>query len=146
MRSRFTAGIVGALLATGAGWTPAVAQDSYRLVSVAGKTLPATVEDGLVCREEVTAGTLTLRPDSTWLLETTKREVCAGRTETESDTEDGRYTMQGQTIRFLDDDGKPDTDDDDDDDLDDLTTGTIGTNETLTAKLEDNRTTVVFRR
>lgn len=164
MQNQVAAGLVCAALVATMGWTPAAAQDSaaapapasnaatspgrYRLVSVAGKALPTTIETGLVCREEVTAGSLTLRPEGTWLLETTKREVCGPRTETESDTDDGRYTTEGQTVRFLDDHGNPDMDNhrDGDLDLDDLTTGTLGADGSLTATLDDGSTTLVFRR
>jgi hypothetical protein len=155
MANRVIAGLTCALMVGGAGSMPLLAQDTlsartgaYRLVTVAGKALPATVEQGIGCREDVTACALTLRPDGTWLLETSTREVCGGRTETESDTDTGRYAIEGQTIRFLDDDGTPQTEDDNDsdDDLDDLTTGRFAAGGSLTAKLDDGRTTLVFSR
>jgi hypothetical protein len=165
MKNRI-AGLLACALAGVGGWTTMEAQDStaarapapapapgaaptrYALVTVAGKPLPATMEQARDCREDVTAGSLALRDDGTWLLETTKREVCGDRAETESDTDEGRYTTEGGTIRFLDEDGNPDTDRDQDDniDLDDLTTGTLAGDGTLTAKLDDGRTTLVFRK
>ena len=62
--------------------------------------------------------------------------------------ESGRYTAQGGTIRFLDDDGREDRDREveRDIDLDDLWTGTIASDGTLTVRLEDEKTTLVFRK
>jgi hypothetical protein len=122
---------------------------TYKLVQVGGKPLPVEVEKEWRCREDVTAGTLTLRDDGRWLLETTAREVCGDRTTTEQDDDDGRYTVEGQTLRFLDDDGEENTKDwniGKDVDLDDLRTGTLGTDGTLTVQLADEKTTLVFRR
>src|SRR5688572_1828128 len=41
----------------------------YRLAQVGGKALPVEVEKGWRCREDVTAGTLTLGNDGRWVLE-----------------------------------------------------------------------------
>lgn len=149
------AALTCALLLAGAGGSPLQAQDTtsartgtYRLVSVAGKSLPATVEQGVACREDVTQGALTLRADGTWLLETSSREVCGGRSETESETENGRYKLDGPAIEFLDDRGRPESDDDSEaeDDLDDLTAGSFAGDGGLTAKLDDGKTMLVFSR
>ncbi|HEX6105314.1 MAG TPA: hypothetical protein VFZ26_07005 [Gemmatimonadales bacterium] len=121
----------------------------YTLVEVGGRALPVETEKERRCREEVTAGTLTLRQDGRWLLETTKRETCGDRTETEQETEDGRYRSEGGTIRFLDDDGRDDSDGfdlgDDDLDIDDLETGRLGDGGTLTVQVEDDDTELLFR-
>lgn len=61
--------------------------------------------------------------------------------------EEGRYTVQGQTVRFLDEDGEPEEDDRDDDtqdlDVDDLTVGTRSAG-ALSVRLMGGQT-VVFR-
>lgn len=145
MTDRVPALAVALVLLTAAA-TPAEAQgqQQFRLVTVADKELPAEVDRGLVCRESVTRGTLTLEADSLWSLRYTKREVCGGRTEVENEYEGGRYSMTGDSIRFFDDDD--DDDDDHDLDIDDLASGTLAADGTLTAKLRDGKTTVVFRR
>ncbi len=151
---------LGTILA--AVWMRAEAQDStqasaagaapepYQLIEVAGKPLPAVIDKEWRCREEVTAATLTLSNGGNWLLQTTTREVCGERVaETETDTEDGRYAVEGQTVRFYDDDGRDDDhyrDNEIDLDLDDLDTGTLTPGGTLTIRLEDGRTTLVFRK
>jgi hypothetical protein len=87
--------------------------------------------------------------DGRWLLETTKREVCGSRTKTEVETDDGRYTTEGQTLRFFDDDGEENTKEwsiGKDIDLDDLTTGSLAAGGTLSVQLADEKTTLVFRR
>jgi hypothetical protein len=93
----------------------------------------------------VTQATLTLRPDSLWALEYTKREVCGDRTEDETEREDGRYRVTADTIHFHDDDGDDDRDDRDDLDLDDLATAARAADGALIARLEDGKTTLVFR-
>jgi hypothetical protein len=127
--------------------SPAVT--GYTLVQVGDDTLPARVEKEWRCHEDVTAGTLSLRQDGRWLLETTTREVCGDRVEEDHDTDDGTYTTQGQTLRFLDDDGRENTDRGwgigTDIDLDELRTGTLASDDTLTVNLADG-TPLVFRR
>ena len=138
-----------------AGGASAAAQeapssDTYRLVEVAGVALPAVLEDGDACREEVLAGTLTLEADGRWTLDTTEREVCGDVVEEEEEREDGTYEVDGDVIRFLDDDEGEDDDADDADDaeeieLEDLSSGTR-TDAGLTIRLEDGETILVFRR
>ena len=122
----------------------------YRLVQVAGRTLPAMVEQELRCKEEVMEGALTLRDDGRWVLETAIRETCGNRVTHERDTDDGTFTREGGTIRFLDDDGEVPSDGGwnvrTDIDLEDLVTGALAGDGTLTAQLADERTTLVFRR
>lgn len=122
----------------------------YTLVEVGGNALPALVEKELRCREEVTDGALTLRDDGHWLLETTTREVCGDRTEEDRDTDDGTYSAQGATLRFLDDEGRVPSDDGwgigTDIDLDELASGTLAGDGGLKVQLADGRTTLVFRR
>jgi len=114
-----------------------------------GDTLPARVEKEWRCHEDVAAGRLSLRQDWRWLLETTTREVCDDRVDEDHDTDDGTYKTQGQTLRFLDDDGRENIDRGwgigTDIDLDDLRTGTLASDGTLTVKLADG-TPLVFRR
>jgi hypothetical protein len=122
---------------------------SYTLVRVGDDTLPARVEKEWRCQEDVIAGRLSLRQDGRWLLETTTREVCGERIEEDHDTDDGTYTTQGQTLRFLDDDGRENNDRGwgigTDIDLDELKTGTLASDGTLTVKLADG-TPLLFRR
>ena len=126
---------------------PVPAETRYTLAEVAGKPLPVEVEKEWRCREEVTAGTLTLRGDR-WRLETVQRETCGDRTEEDRDTDDGIYRTEGGTLRFFDDDGREKSDDwdlDRDLDLDDLRSGTRGADGSLTVLLADGKTRLVFR-
>lgn len=122
---------------------------TYKLVQVAGRELPVEVEKGWRCRDDVVSGTLSLQ-ENRWRLETTKRETCGDRTREELDSDDGRYRMEGQSIRFFDEDGEANDKDWDligkEIDLDEMTTGTLGTDGTLTVQLADEKTTLVFRR
>ena len=121
----------------------------YTLVEVAGNRLPAETEKEWRCREEVTAGTLSLRDDGRWLLETATRETCGDRTKEDRDTDDGTYRAEGSTLHFFDDDGRQSDAGwglDRDIDLDDLRTGTLAGDGTLTIRLADDKQTLVFRR
>ena len=142
-----------ALTLTAAAWTNASAQapapSRYTLVEVGGKALPTTVEKELRCREDVTAGTLSLSQDGRWLFETVTKEVCGDRTEEDSDRDHGTYTTEGQSFRFLDDDGRENKDSGwgtgTDDDLDDFKSGTMGADGSLTIELADGRP-LLFRK
>ena len=135
---------LGVVLAVAATIAPTTQR--YRLIEVAGTALPAEVEKSWNCREYVTRGDLTLGSDSLWSLRVTLREVCGERAEVETETEHGRYSVAGDTVRFFDDDGDDDRDTGDDVDLDDLKGGTLAADGTLTVRLEDDRSTLVFRK
>ena len=64
----------------------------------------------------------------------------------ETETEHGRYSVTGDTVRFFDDDDDDDRDTGDDVDLDDLKSGTLAADGSLTVRLEDDRSTLVFRK
>ena len=121
----------------------------YRLVDVGGKALPAQVEKEWRCREDVTAGTLTLTGDGRWHLESATRETCGDRTEEDRDSEHGTYTRTGAALTFLDDDGRAESDGsrdrDGDIDLDDLKSGALAADGALRVQLADGRTTLLFR-
>ena len=121
----------------------------YTLVAVRGKALPATVEKELRCREDVTAATLSLSGDGRWLLETATKEICGDRTEEDSDRDHGTYTMEGQKLSFLDDDGRENHDSGSgtgtDDDLDEFKSGTLAPDGSLTITLADG-TPLLFRK
>lgn len=122
--------------------------DTYRLVEVNGNALPVVIEEGRRCREELIAGTLELAPDGKWTLETSEREVCGDRVDLDNDRERGTYTVAGQTVTFLDRDGRPEDYDDDptpDLDVEDLVVGTMSA-DGLAVRLDDNRTVLTFRR
>jgi hypothetical protein len=136
---------LAAALAAAAMMSPPM--QSYRLAEVGGKPLPAEVKKELNCREFVTGGELTLGADSLWSLRVALREECGKRSEVETETENGRYSMTGDSLRFFDDDDDDDDRDDGDDlDLDDLKSGTLSKDGTLTVRLEDDETTLVFRK
>ena len=139
----------GSAATSAAPSTPAgTTETRYTLVSVNGKALPTEVEKELRCREDVAAGTLALRSDGRWRLETTRRETCGDRTEEDLDDDDGTYRTEGRTLRFFDDDGRENTDDWDlrgDIDLDDFRTGTLAADGTLTVELADGKNRLVFR-
>ncbi len=145
--------LAAALTVGAAFWTAGdaaaqvAAQETYQLTQVAGQPLPAVVEESGNCRDELTGATLTLNPDGTWTLVTTENEICGAQTEEEGDTEDGTYTIEGETIRFLDDDGDVPQDDGNDSELevDDLVQATR-TAEGLTVRVADDDTELRFRR
>jgi len=118
---------------------------SYRLIEINGSALPAEVEKEWNCRDYVTRGALTLGADSLWSLRVTLREVCGERAQVETETEHGRYSVSGDTLRFFDD-GDDDRDMGEDVDLDDLKSGTLAEDGTLTVRLENDETTLVFRK
>jgi hypothetical protein len=129
---------------------PAAVPDEkrYTLVDVGGNGLPVEIEKEWRCRDEVTAGTLVLREDSRWRLETSVRETCGDRTEVDQDDEDGMYRTEGATIHFLDADGKRNDADwslQREIDLDELDHGSIDGG-TLTVRLADEKTVLRFRR
>lgn len=124
------------------------AESRYALVDVGGKGLPVEIEKEWRCRDEVTAGTLVLREDGRWRLETSVRETCGDRTEMDQDDEDGTYRSEGATIRFLDGDGnrsEADWNFEREIDLDELDHGTIDGG-TLTVRLADEKTVLRFQR
>jgi hypothetical protein len=121
----------------------------FVLVGVGGKALPVEIEKEWRCREDVTAGTLRLREDGFWRLETSVRETCGDRTEMEHEDEDGRYRTEGTTLHFLDDDGERNRADwslRDEIDLDELDQGTISDGGVLTVRLADAKTVLRFQR
>jgi hypothetical protein len=122
-------------------------QETYQLAQVAGQQLPVVTEESGDCRDELHAATLTLGTDGRWTLVTTEQEICPQETEEEEDTEEGTYTLEGETIRFMDSDGETPVDDGDDTELevDDLVQGTR-TGEGLTVRVADGETELVFRR
>ena len=134
-------------------WSDAYAQSPaptrYTLVEVRGKALPATIENELRCREDVTAATLSLSGDGRWLLETATKEICGDRTEEDSDRDHGTYTMEGQKLSFRDDDGRENHDSGSgvgaDDDLDEFKSGTLAPDGNLTITLADG-TPLLFRK
>ena len=136
---------LGVALAVAA--TTAPTTETYRLLEVAGSALPAEVEKEGDCREYVTRGDLTLGSDSLWSFRVTLREACGERAEVETETEHGRYSVAGDTVQFFDDD---DDDDDrdigDDMDLEDLKRGIFAADGTLSVRLDDDQTTLGFRR
>lgn len=118
---------------------------SYRLTSVAGNALPTPLGMENGCKEMVTAGTLTLS-DGKWTLRYDERHECPSGARMSAESETGKYSMDGSTITFMDDDGERNTggSPDDDIDLDELDHGTLSGN-TLTVKLKEGQT-VVFQR
>ena len=126
----------------------APAETAYLLLELGGKPLPVRVEQSR-CHEDVVAGTLRLREDGRWRLETSVRETCGSRSKMEHDDEDGTYQAEGSTLRFLDDDGhrnRADWDFDGEIDLDDLDHGTLAEGGDLTVRLADGKTVLRFRR
>ena len=148
MMGGFTLALALAVVTPGAAQAQTPTEERYNLVEVGGTALPVEVEKGMRCREHVTSGTLTLRADSVWTLEYGKREVCGSREEKETEHEDGRYSVVADSIRFYDDDDDDDGDDDDRNDIEveDLAAGTRSSDGRLTARLEDGKTIVLFRR
>ena len=129
--------------------TEAAAERRYTLVDVGGKGLPVEIEKEWRCRDEVTAGTLVLREDSRWHLETSVRETCGTRTKMDQEDEDGIYRTEGTTIHFLDDDGDRNDADwslETEIDLDELDHGLIADGDLLSVRLADEKTVLRFQR
>lgn len=135
------------LLTAGGAGAQVASQETYQLAQVAGQALPVVTEENGDCRDELSAATLTLDTDGTWTLVTTEREVCGQDVDEDEDREDGRYTVDGQTIHFTDDDGNVATADGDDSELevDDLVHATR-TADGLTVQVADGDTQLQFRR
>ena len=127
----------------------APAETAYLLLDLGGKPLPARIETEWRCYEDVVAGTLRLREDGRWRLETTVRETCGSRSKMEQEDEDGIYRTEASTLRFLDDDGHrngADRSRDGEIDLDHLDHGTLAEGGVLTVRLADGKTVLRFRR
>lgn len=127
----------------------APAETPYLLLDLGGKPLPVRIETEWRCYEDVVAGTLRLREDGRWRLETTVRETCGSRSKMEQEDEDGIYRTEGSTLRFLDDDGRRNGVDrslDGQIDLDDLDHGTLAEGGVLTVRLAVGKAVLRFRR
>jgi hypothetical protein len=126
------------------------AEARYQLVEVAGSKLPVVVEKEWRCQESVTRGTLTLESDSVWIFRSTLREECGSQARVETEIEHGRYTRDGTTLRFYDDDEDADDGKDwdlrVDLDLDDFESGSVAPDGALAVRLRDGETTLIFRR
>ncbi|WP_162913295.1 hypothetical protein [Rhodospirillaceae bacterium SYSU D60014] len=83
---------------------PASVAGTYRLQSVNDQALPALVGSWDDCREDLLSAALTLRPNRRYLMTATARQECAGAAPIESRGRgtQGRYTVQGDTIRLDD--------------------------------------------
>jgi len=136
----------GAALVMGAGpWRPV--QENFRLISVAGKSLPVVVEQEGECREELQSAMLTLDTNGKWSLVVTEKEICGTNQDNEEEREHGTYKANGTTVQFFDENGKPTVPDADDGELDvaDLREGTRSS-DGLTVRLADGKTDLIFRK
>lgn len=125
------------------------AESRYALVAVDGKGLPVETEKEWRCRDEVTAGTLVLRDDGRWRLETSIQETCGDRRKMDHEDDDGIYRTEGTTIQFLDEDGNRNDADWSlarEIELEELDQGTIADGGALTVRLADEKTVLRFRR
>ena len=125
------------------------AENRYTLVEVDGKGLPVETEKEWRCRDEVTAGTLVLREDGRWRLETSIRETCGDRTKMDEEDDDGIYRTEGTSIQFLDEDGNRNDADWSlarEIELDELDQGAIADGDALTVRLADEKTVLRFLR
>lgn len=77
------------------------ASGTYVLERVNGQPLPVTTASWGDCSEDVLGASLTLYPDGAYVLTTTTRQSCGGRSaELVGMSERGRYAIAGETIRF----------------------------------------------
>jgi hypothetical protein len=122
---------------------------TYTLLEVGGKSLPTLIEEEWRCHKEVITGTLVLSGGGRWLLQTMTREVCGDQTSVKRSTEDGIYRTEAGTMHLFDEAGRERTKRGwsfgTDIDLDELKTGTFGSEGTLTVRLSDEQTELVFR-
>lgn len=136
------------LLTLGARAQSPTQAQMYRLVEIGGQPLPVVVEQEGECREEIRGGTLTLETAGTWTLVLEERDVCGDQVDDSEDREQGRYAVEGQTVRFLNDNGEPRSFDADDDEegeieVDEITEGRRA-DDGLTGRLPGG-TVVLFR-
>lgn len=72
---------------------------TYTLVRVNGMPLPVTAGRWEDCHEDVVGASLSLYPDSQYILTSTSRQTCPGQTvDLVGVGERGRYTVRGNTI------------------------------------------------
>lgn len=114
----------------------------FRLTEVGGQPLPVSYPEEDGCEEEILGATLFLEADGEWELELRKREICGEEVEDDEDEEEGTYTVDGSTYRFVGpEDGTPGPGEIE---IESLREGRLA-GDVLTARLADG-TTVVFRR
>ncbi len=146
--SRMSKLTAAAFLAAGLSATAGVAQSphagTYELVDIAGNALPAVVETTDDCTEEVTSAQLVLEADWTFRLEVNERETCGTDVEEDVETEEGVFTMDGETILF-DIDEDPDDDDSTEIELDQLLSATVD-GDMLHVTVRDTDAMVMFRK
>jgi hypothetical protein len=147
--------LIGALLpADGSAQYLGSGAEVYRLTEIGGVPLPVVhdLEDEGRCREELFSATLTLYDNGSWSLVSRDREVCSGDfvKDVDQDLDEGLFTVEGSTIRFLDRSGRPphervlDIIPGDDTGIEDLDVGTLAPG-ALTVRLE-NGVVAVFRK
>lgn len=117
---------------------------TYELVEVKEAPLPVTVEEKGNCVEQVTAGKLILEPGGSWKIELTEVETCGTDVDTDMETEDGRYSVNGSSINFRADGDAADDPDPNELDLDEAVSGTIE-GDMIHVTMRDN-VVAVFRR
>jgi hypothetical protein len=100
----------------------AQAAGTYQLTRVGNDNLPAVIEQDEGCREEVNSATLMLDGSGGWTVTASGREVCKDEVETETETDSGKYTMDGKNIRFS---GVDEDDDENGDDVFDMAHGVL---------------------
>jgi hypothetical protein len=127
---------------TGAQPAPA---GEYKLAMVDTVNLPALISEANNCRDEVTDATLTFGTDNTWRVTANVRRTCGTEVTTETATEEGKFTVSGDTIDFDPGDAEQQDTDPNKVKWTELATGTIKDNE-ITVKLEEDRKTLVFRK
>ncbi|HEY7479248.1 MAG TPA: hypothetical protein VH680_01930 [Gemmatimonadales bacterium] len=123
---------------------------TYTLLEVGGKSLPTLIEQEWRCHKDIIAGTLVLSGGGRWLLQTVTREVCGDQTMVNRSTDDGIYRTEAGTMHLFDAAGRERTAKrgwsfGTDIDLEELKTGTFGSEGTLTVRLSDGHTELVFR-
>jgi hypothetical protein len=74
---------------------------SYTLLSLNGSALPITIEQVATSKQEISAGRITLRSDSTFEDRTTYRSIQGEVTSTQDVTLNGKFTRAGNSLTFL---------------------------------------------
>jgi hypothetical protein len=74
---------------------------AYTLAQVDDADLPTPIGEEAGCSREITAATLTLKPDNQWELEANVRETCGEAVAEKVAKQQGTYSAMDQTVTFV---------------------------------------------
>jgi hypothetical protein len=136
--------LVGAVVPVAASAQASSGDAVYRLTQIgkAGVPVVVDIDDEGMCREELVSAVLSLHENGTWDLTSRSRKICNGDhvEDVDQDFDRGLFTIDGSTVTFYDEDGRPprnkSLDRDLDIEIDDLGVGTLSRG-ALSVRLEE---------